>query len=287
VFPSTLATEAGLRYDIERQPSRARRRWWIAELDGELVGWGAGSFSVQGREGSAVVRVGVLPERRGTGLGTALAEAAVAYLRAAGAQRLGAYCDADSGVRFLEARGFVQTETARISVLATAIVDADELAGDVVARRAEGFELAPASAFADRPEELYAVDAAAARDVPAHEQLEVRLEDWLRYWAHPNLTREGSFAAVAGGRPVALTLLQVDVDAGRGLNATTGTLPEYRGRGLARLVKLAAASWAAEHGIATILTANHETNAPMLAVNERLGYRPVELQRSFTLELEG
>jgi len=30
--------------------------------------------------------------------------------------------------------------------------------------------------------------------------------------------------------------------------------------------------WAAEHGITQLVTTNDETNAPMLAVNERLGY---------------
>jgi RimJ/RimL family protein N-acetyltransferase len=55
----------------------------------------------------------------------------------------------------------------------------------------------------------------------------------------------------------------------------TGTLREYRGRGLALAVKLATTRWAAEHGITQISTDNDETNAPMLAINRRLGYKPV------------
>ena len=54
----------------------------------------------------------------------------------------------------------------------------------------------------------------------------------------------------------------------------TGTLRAYRGRGLARLAKLAGIRWCAENGVHTLLTANDSQNAPMLAINERLGYRP-------------
>jgi RimJ/RimL family protein N-acetyltransferase len=54
----------------------------------------------------------------------------------------------------------------------------------------------------------------------------------------------------------------------------TGTLRAYRGRGLALAVKLASIAWAREHGVTSMQTNNDETNAPMLAINRRLGYRP-------------
>lgn len=58
-------------------------------------------------------------------------------------------------------------------------------------------------------------------------------------------------------------------------NAFTGVLPAYRGRGLARAIKVAAAIEAARAGRHWIETSNHDVNAPMLAVNRALGYRPV------------
>jgi hypothetical protein len=39
-------------------------------------------------------------------------------------------------------------------------------------------------------------------------------------------------------------------------------------------VKLASIDWAARNGIVQLATRNDETNAPMLAINRRLGYRP-------------
>jgi RimJ/RimL family protein N-acetyltransferase len=66
----------------------------------------------------------------------------------------------------------------------------------------------------------------------------------------------------------------VDLDSGRAINSFTGTLPTHRGRGLARAAKQASLVWAAAHGITAVWTHNDEQNAPMLAVNARLGYRP-------------
>ena len=60
----------------------------------------------------------------------------------------------------------------------------------------------------------------------------------------------------------------------------TGTAPEFRRRGLARLAKEATIGWAAEAGIRTIVTSNDTTNADMLALNEHLGYRPSVLRIS-------
>jgi RimJ/RimL family protein N-acetyltransferase len=54
----------------------------------------------------------------------------------------------------------------------------------------------------------------------------------------------------------------------------TGTMPGYRGRGLALAVKLGSIHWAAERGVTSMVTRNDDVNAPMLAINRRLGYRP-------------
>src|SRR5439155_14345969 len=58
-------------------------------------------------------------------------------------------------------------------------------------------------------------------------------------------------------------------------NAFTGVLAEYRGRGLATALKVADAEEVARRGRGWIETLNHAANAPMLAVNRALGYRPV------------
>jgi GNAT superfamily N-acetyltransferase len=84
---------------------------------------------------------------------------------------------------------------------------------------------------------------------------------------------------------VAIAMLIVDVEGRRAVNGFTGTLPAFRGRGLARLAKLASIAWAKEHGITSIATGNDATNAPMLAINISLGYRPDAVWLAYAKDL--
>jgi RimJ/RimL family protein N-acetyltransferase len=123
---------------------------------------------------------------------------------------------------------------------------------------------------------VYEVDMAATRDMPLTEQVpDMTYEEWAEHvLEHPLFTREGSFVGLVDGRPAAVSLLIAD-GAGRVASMMTGTLAAYRGRGLARAVKLASIAWAREHGVRALVTQNDERNAPMLALNRRLGYVPV------------
>ena len=87
----------------------------------------------------------------------------------------------------------------------------------------------------------------------------------------PDLAADGSFVAFFDGRPAAFALLTADAH-GVAENEFTATLPDLRGRGLATLCNLATIRWAKENGIHTIVAGNDAGNAPLLAINERLGY---------------
>jgi GNAT superfamily N-acetyltransferase len=62
-------------------------------------------------------------------------------------------------------------------------------------------------------------------------------------------------------------------------------MPYEEYRGLARAAKLAVIEWAAANGITRLTTTNDERNAPMLAVNRRLGYRPAGRRVEYLAEL--
>ena len=55
----------------------------------------------------------------------------------------------------------------------------------------------------------------------------------------------------------------------------TAVRPAWRRRGIATAIKRATIAWAIDHGLEALETGNDETNAPMRAVNARLGYRPL------------
>jgi GNAT superfamily N-acetyltransferase len=55
----------------------------------------------------------------------------------------------------------------------------------------------------------------------------------------------------------------------------TAVRRDWRGRGIAASLKRATIVWAIHNGITALDTGNDEANAPMRAVNARLGYRPL------------
>jgi GNAT superfamily N-acetyltransferase len=65
----------------------------------------------------------------------------------------------------------------------------------------------------------------------------------------------------------------------------TATHPGYRGRGIARAVKLQTLAQAADLGIPEVRTDNDSENAPMLHINETLGYTTMPGYVSFVKRL--
>jgi GNAT superfamily N-acetyltransferase len=276
--PGWTSSEAGIRHRRESTPAVARRADWVAELDGEVAGFsGAHLETSSERGGVARLSVVVRPDRRRRGVGGALYACAEEHAVGIGARRLLADGRDDAGSRaFAVGRGFRHTMTRRLSSLDPRTVDPRLLVELAAEKTAEGFAVASFADFADRPELIHAVDGEAALDEPVDEPLsQMPFGEWRdRYWRRPDLSLDGSSVVVADGRPVAITEVLVDLDGGIATNGFTGTLRDYRGRGLARLAKLASIAWLREQGVATVVTGNDETNAAMLAVNRRLGYRP-------------
>lgn len=286
-YPHELFSEVGFRHRLTTTPARARHRRWVAIDGGELVGAsGAELFVFAEPADSAFVGVTVRADRRRLGLGAELFAAALEHAREIGARRALAESGEEDGHRFLERRAFRGTHTRRYSRIDPRQADLSELA-DLRSRKArEGFTVVT---LADcRPEDVHVVDAETSADIPADVAItHVPFDEWeAAYWRHPLLSREGSFAVLHDGRPVALTMARVDPNVGRALNEMTGTLRAFRGRGLARLAKLCQLEWSAASGITSVITENDETNAPMLAVNMRLGYQPFHEVGTYVLHLD-
>jgi GNAT superfamily N-acetyltransferase len=253
---------------------------WVADEGGELVGWARARFLWK----TTAAGVGepwafVRPLRRGRGVGTGLLRAAEDHLAARGARLLQTWTSSDESCGFLEHRRYRPSRKERISVLDLA---SDPGALDVP----DGYRLLPLREVRERTRELHALDAEAGADVPeTFAEDDVRYAEWTRETLeHPDLSLDGSFFVLHGRRAVSYAFLHAEPDAGLAANEMTGTLAEYRGRGLARLAKLATIRWAREHGFRTIVTTNDERNLPMLRLNESLGYRPVGTETEYVRE---
>jgi GNAT superfamily N-acetyltransferase len=267
LLPTMVVSERGLDH------MRKSTRWWVAEEDGEIVAAGrAGRF---GR-----CWVGVAEDARGRGLGSELAERAEATLRDAGHHEATGWTDDEGGATFAARLGFREVRRKPISVLR--LEDAELPPLDVP----DGVQLVPLVDLADRLRELHALAMSAHADDPADPlDAEQSFEDWLRDdLGVPDLDFHGSVVAVVDGRLVALAFVASDGDA-RAENEFTGTHPGYRGRGLATLVKLSTLHWARSRGIREIWTGNDSENAPMLAINHKLGYEPAGARRKHVKRL--
>ena len=271
-------TAEGLVHWIESQPERARLRSWVAEEGGDLVGWAAACFHwSSSAERVAWLWAGVREDGRGRGIGGSLFRLAEAYLASEGARKLETHArEGTPGETFARARGFVRTRSEVYSALEPEAADVSELAPLAAAKAREGFRLLPLRALAERPREIHVLYAATSLDIPADDpEDDIPYEDFERELLEsPDLEWGGSHVVLAGERPVALAFLTVNRSLRLAENEMTGTLREFRGRGLARLAKLATIRWAQENGIREIWTGNDAENVAMRALNESLGYRP-------------
>lgn len=259
-------------------PERARLFARVAEVDERIAGVVEAGLNFFGSGDVAALGVRVDPAHRNQGIGSELYDLGLEHVRSLDATHVTTTFDEnDAGVAFATRRGWSEARAETLSVLDPREVDA---------RPDSSVEVLPACDL--DPRELHRIDEEATRDMPAFEAIgEIDYDEWLDFvWDNPLFTREGSFGAVVDGRVAAVSLLLVNTDVGRAANMFTGTARAHRGRGLAFAVKLAATRWAAENGITQIVTTNDETNSAMLAVNRRLGYKPIGRRVEYVLQLK-
>lgn len=274
VHPTRVITEAGFRHRLLGSPPEARRAWWAGRDGDTLVAWASAGVDHETSARSGYVSVSVLPSHRSRSIGTTLLERALAHLE--DSSRIRSSAD-EAGRSFAERHGFRHTHTSRISGVDPRTVDTGEL---------DSARTQIASLREVGPEQTFTVDAESVLDEPGDDAIDaVEYEQWVRdYWDNPGLDFDVGRAAVVDGKAVAVTYVMVDPESRRAFSAYTGTLRAYRGRGLARLAKLGVMRRLAELEVTLALTENDETNAPMLAINQRLGYRPIESRYSYVLD---
>ena len=271
--PYSALNAAAWRHREESVPERARLGAFVAELDGEVVGEGY-AFLVWWLEGPGQMSVSVRESARGRGIGSALYDTALAHAETLDAPLLTAMVfETAAGSKFATDRGWREARAERISWVDPRTITEEP-----------GAEVRSSSAV--DPRVLWHIDETSALDLPLLEPYEpMSFEEWEPFViGRPLYQAEGSFVAYVDGEPAAWSMLAADLESGRAMTNYTGTLPEFRGRGLARAAKVASLRWAAANGITRVSTTNDETNAPMLAINDRLGYKPAGRRIEFVLE---
>jgi GNAT superfamily N-acetyltransferase len=265
--PTATVNREAILHRIATVPERARLRIWVADVDGEAIGR-ADAFMNFFSKGSRSCFVGVTvrSDHRRRGIASQLYELATAHAEELAAERLITnFFENPAGVAFALARGWHEVRAETESILDPRTVT-EPPPTDVDLRTVSEVD----------PRLVYEVDVETTLDVPQTETVDhIPYDEWEEFvLRNPLFAAEGSFVAMVDGVAAAVSLLLADPESGRAMNMYTGTLRDYRGRGLARAVKLATTRWAAANGFTQIATDNDETNAPMLAINRRLGYQP-------------
>jgi mycothiol synthase len=277
VRPQDPLSAEDLRWEDRIYPGTVR---FLGEVDGAAVGAATiGRIYVHPPEFPALwATIDVQPSMRRAGIGSALLAAVSDRARERGKTEL--FLPASEaqpeGIQFLLNRGFREYERAKAVQLPLAgVAPPDPAAPD-------GIEL---TSLAERPELVEAVHAVALAtfgDIPGGDE-PMTVGDLAEFRArdvdHPSVPFDAFIVAVeaATGRVVGYANLHLSPSGTErwAWHDMTAVIREWRGRGVASSLKRAAIAWAIRHGLDALRTGNDVDNAPMRAINARLGYQPM------------
>jgi mycothiol synthase len=251
---------------------------FLAERDGQPVGAASvGRIYIYPPDHPAFWGfIGVLPDARRRGIGERLLRAISDAAGEADKTELHMTCaeDRPDGIAFLAHRGFTELERSK-----TVHLELDGLETPAVAAP-PGITFTTLAARPDLVAGVHAVAVETFDDIPGGEDTmaagdlaEFRARDVDR----AGIPTDGFFVAIEDGTGHVVgyaSLMMLPGSTTRAYHDMTAVLRAFRGRGIALGLKYATVAWAIEHGLTTLETGNDEANAPMRAVNARLGYRP-------------
>jgi GNAT superfamily N-acetyltransferase len=214
----------------------------------------------------------VLPEHRRRGLGRAFLARVVTAARTHGSDVLAAGVEEgdEAGEEF--AARFGLREVLRELEISRRIVP-DEQEPDLPA----GIEVVE---LAGRPELLraaYDLACDALAQMPLHAPFEMpSFERWVEEDAvGPDVLSGGTLVALEDGRVIGfVSLHRRAADPHLAEHGLTSVAESHRGRGIATSLKRAQIAWASRHGYRELQTSTQDANAPMRAINDKLGYEP-------------
>ncbi|MBX8465540.1 GNAT family N-acetyltransferase [Deinococcus sp. RIT780] len=223
----------------------------------------------------------VAPDAQGRGVGGALWQALHADLRARHAEsaRILAREDHPVAPGFLTRRGFTGDRRYFMSTLHVPAFDPTPYAALEARVQARGVRLRTladlrAAGTPDLVGRLHALMNDVRQDVPRAEPATPLtrqvFEDAIL--GEPGLLPDAYLIAEADGQWIGQTVLFRSDASPDLLTGLTGVTRPWRGQGVATALKLAAIRTARTLGAPTIRTDNASDNAPMLAINDRLGF---------------
>jgi GNAT superfamily N-acetyltransferase len=240
-----LATVSSIRALLEGPTPRTTERL-TAEIDGRIVGWApSGTYE----SGSGWFWIGVDASCRRHGIGGELYRRIESLLAGLGATRVETTANDGDGRAFLLARGFRVANVVRASELDPRTVPEPEPRPDV--------DVVPLGAALDHADTLFHLYGEARADVPSDTlRATWTFDEWRAETIDaPLIDLDASVVVLENDEPVALAWLYSDREGRRAEMLMTATRRDRSG------------------------------NAPMLAINRRLGFTETALVESFAKRL--
>lgn len=144
--------------------------------------------------------------------------------------------------------------------------------------RAEGVRLLTLAEDDDphKYERVWRMSEAAAEDTPRTlPRTPEAFEDYLRWFRSPAIREDRFWIARLGHEIVGVSVLSYPPVRGVVGTDWTATARPVRGRGVARALKCETVAQAIALGVNRVRTGNDAANAPILHLNETMGYRPI------------
>jgi mycothiol synthase len=274
--PEEPTTVEDMRWADATYPGGVR---FLAERDGVPVGAATvGRIYVQAATYPDLWgTLGVVADARRQGIGSQLLDAIGRVAADQGKTGLQLRCreHRPEGIEFLAHRGFTEYERQKAVRL--------ELAGRTppVVAAPDGLELTSLAARPELVRGVHAVALATFADIPGGDG-PMDVGDLAEFRARdvdkPGIPADAFIVAVEAGTDRVAGYASLQTLPGQpdvAWHDMTAVDRAWRGRGLATTMKLATIAWAIEHGLTALETGNDEANAPMRAVNARLGYQPL------------
>lgn len=257
------------------------RREVAVNDDHYVIGYVVASHAPWAAARRFAIYVIVDPAWRCQGIGAALYDRALAFARDHDANFLDSEAREtdEAALRFAQKRGFRidhQLFESRIYLKSfdeTPFVDALE---SVLASGIRIYSLADVGDTREERYKLWSVNYTTALTDPASDGTFPGFDEMMDIWKNAEwFVPAGQFIAAEGEKPVAMAAVGYYKQTNSFYNLMTGVMPEYQGRKIAQALKLTTIRFAKAQGADYIATNNDSTNAPMLAINRKLGYVPM------------
>lgn len=262
----------------QRQTEGMILRRCVVEKADQLVGYSLVMRETWWKEPKRfLMQVIVDPDHRGQGIGTQAYEEAWRFMEVLRPTHLTCEVrdDDPKSLTFAKKRGFEIRRHLFESKIDLKTYDEKPFLPIIERVEHDGYAIKSLAKIGNTDENfqrLHAVNRAVALDdpastgsFPAYEQFQkLRERDWFR--------PEGQLLAMFGDEMVGLAAVGYFALSNSMYNMGTGVLREHRGKGLAKTLKLYAIRFAKTYGADYITTNNDSENAPILAINEKLGY---------------